>query len=53
MGSESCQSVRYIREEVANAIDCITKLDGMLARGGRGRILTVGEIEHASVSLTK
>lgn len=29
----------------------MTKLEIMIERGGRGRLLTVGEIEHASVSV--
>ncbi|KAL7423882.1 hypothetical protein Q5752_001467 [Cryptotrichosporon argae] len=27
---------------------CLRKIDGMIANGGRGRVLTLGEIEHAS-----
>lgn len=30
--------------------DCLTKLDITGNRGGLGKVLTVGEIEHASVS---
>lgn len=37
-------------ESYADISDCMTKLEIMIERGGRGRALTIGEIEHASVS---
>ena len=32
--------------------DCLTKLDVLAMRGGRCKVLTIGEIEHASVRIT-
>lgn len=31
-------------------LDCLGKLDSLATKNGRGKMLTVGEIEHASVS---
>lgn len=38
------------RHQLTTCIDCLNKLDILSAKGGRGRSLTIGEIEHASVS---
>ena len=34
-------------------LDCIAKLEIMASKGGRPKALTIGEIEHASVSLAE
>jgi hypothetical protein len=38
------------RDRELTMIDCSAKLDVLITQGARGKILTVGEIETASVS---
>lgn len=41
-------SFLHLMDGITDASDCLTKIASIAARGGRGKALTVGEIEHAS-----
>jgi hypothetical protein len=46
-----CELPALISRRKLTAVDCSAKLDVLITQGARGKILTVGEIETASVSL--
>jgi primosomal replication protein N len=45
-----CELPALISRRKLTAVDCSAKLDVLITQGARGKILTVGEIETASVS---